>query len=184
MDTEQTSKQPEFTDEKALPASEKRLILRALKQFLAHGYQPEHFTDRLYQHLSLHCSFIAHTNRGGFYAYYFEVPGRTTRLFLDQFDPAQPGISAEYGDDGWLNASTGADLNRAMRDAAGTHMAKLRLQFSNAEMQRDLTMAARLAAKWGKRVVDAVEDSDPESPAVAKPAADAQKEQMRMSWEG
>ena len=55
-----------------------------------------HFTKRLYEHLHLHCSFIAHYNRLGFYAEYFER-GEDTARFLSQFDSRGDCRSVEYG---------------------------------------------------------------------------------------
>jgi hypothetical protein len=49
-----------FKDEKFMSAAEKRLVLNAWKTFLKHGCQKDHFTERLYDHLIYHCSFIAH----------------------------------------------------------------------------------------------------------------------------
>ncbi len=144
-----------FRDEQFMTAAEKRLVLAAWRTFLKHGCRLEHFTQKLYHHLMQRCSFIAHHDRFGFFAVYFDTSSESTYRFLDQFDPAKPGISAEYGNSLWLAARmTGSDLNRAMRDAAAPYIAKLRLQFSNAERERDLRMAETLSAKYGKRVSD------------------------------
>jgi hypothetical protein len=144
----------EFSDERFLTASEKRLILNSLKVFLKHGCQLSHFTERLYNHLILHCSFIAHYNLRGFYSVYFDPGSRRTQKFFDQFDPAKPGESAEGMDGFWLNHPTGADLNRAMRESAAPYIARLRFQFSETERENDLAIATGLAAKWGKQLTD------------------------------
>lgn len=79
-----------YTDSQWLTAIEKakiekqwRLFLRYLAdgKHLAHnatdggsdyGHEsPKVFTDTLYKHLSLHCGYIAHYNRHGFYSTYF-----------------------------------------------------------------------------------------------------------------
>jgi hypothetical protein len=144
-----------FEDEKFMSAAEKRLVLSAWKTFLKHGCQKDHFTERLYDHLMQHCSFIAHFSRHGFYAFYFETPSQSTYRFLDQFDPVKPGISAEYGNTFWLSRSTGCDLSEAMREAAAPYIPKLRFQFASLEQQQDLSIAVALAAKHGKQLVDA-----------------------------
>ena len=141
-----------FKDEKFMSAAEKRLVLRAWKTFLKHGCQKDHFTERLYDHLTQRCSFIAHFDRHGFYAFYFETPSQSTCRFLDQFDPAKPGISAEYGHTFWLSRYTGCDLSEAMREAAAPYIPKLRFQFAN--LEQDLSIAIALAAKHGKQLVD------------------------------
>jgi hypothetical protein len=165
---------PEFTDERFLSASEKRLILNAWKTFLRHGCQLRHFTERLYEHLIFHCLFIAHYDLGGFYSYYFAKGSPRIQKFLDQFDPAKCGRSAEGGDLVWLSRSTGADLNRAMRESAAPYIDRLRFQFSGMEREKDLQLATQLAEKWGKRLMDSTEqirlDSEPkiETPETPK----------------
>ena len=78
-------KQYAFRDAEFMSTREKALVLKAWVRFLKNGLRPEDFSDRLYTHLMLHCSFIAHYNRAGFYATYFEN-GEDTRRFLSQFD--------------------------------------------------------------------------------------------------
>src|SRR5579862_5379428 len=108
------STQTAFCDERFMSAHDKEIVLRDWIRFLKHGCKFQQFTKALYEHLTLHCSFIAHYNRLGFHEFYFgEISASTTR-FLDQFDPAQPGMSAEMGMGYWLNGPTGADLNHAM----------------------------------------------------------------------
>jgi len=45
----------------------------------ARGYKL--FTDRVYKHLSLHCGFIAHYNRAGFFGTYFNSGNDTETFF-------------------------------------------------------------------------------------------------------
>src|SRR6267378_2376737 len=127
-----------FADERFMSAVEKELTLNAWKTFLKHGCKLEHFTERLYYHLTQHCSFIAHYDRYGFYDVYFRIPNTQAFRFLDQFDPGKPGISAEYGDIWWLNSPTGCDLSRAMRQVAAPFISKLRYQFETIERENDL----------------------------------------------
>jgi len=148
-------KQYEFQDEEFMSAAEKQLVLKAWIAFLRHGCRSEHFTERLYQHISLHCSFIAHFNRRGFYEFYFGSPGEQTIRFVDQFDPTQRGTSAEMGATYWLSDhNTSADLNHAMRDVAGPHVDKLRQHFNEMKKQADLSLATLIAAKYGKQLFD------------------------------
>lgn len=116
---------PQFQDHKFMSAKEKSSGLRAWVTFLRHGLQNKHFTQGLYRHLTLHCAFIAHYDRGGFYATYFERASEALR-FLSQFDPDGPGTSVEYGGNYWLHSEVAADLNAAMREAAGPFLPKLR----------------------------------------------------------
>jgi hypothetical protein len=153
--SEISGKRVTFRDGRFMSAAEKRSVLKAWITFLKQGCRKEHFTERLYQHIAVHCSFIAHYSRLGFYDFYFTSPGeRTTRLF-DQFDPKKPGISAEMGDIFWLgDSATGADLNRAMREAAGPYVDRLRQEFGEMKRQADLALATAIAAKYGKLLAD------------------------------
>jgi len=62
-----------FTDVQFMTVKEKELVLKNWKTFLQNGLKKEHFTKRLYDHLQLHCGFIACYNIHGFYATYFEA---------------------------------------------------------------------------------------------------------------
>ena len=70
--------------------------------FLKYGLQKKHFTKRLYNHLHLHCGFIANFNMGGFYSTYFEA-GEDTQRFFEHFCNHIPVVDYE-------------DLHTAMRE--------------------------------------------------------------------
>src|SRR5437867_6119728 len=57
-----------FGDARFMSAREKDLALKAWVRFLKHGLRFADFSDRLYRHLTLHASFIAHYDRAGFFA--------------------------------------------------------------------------------------------------------------------
>lgn len=99
----------EFSDAEFMTADEKRLVLKQWERFVSSGFEQRYFTDRIYKHLTLHCSFIAHYSRAGFYDVYFEEK-ENTRSFIDQFTT---GVSTEYGMRYWLNGEY-SDINRAM----------------------------------------------------------------------
>lgn len=145
---------PDFSDEQFMSAKEKESVLRAWVRFLKNGCTWPNFTIALYHHLTLHCSFIAHYDRAGFYDYYFANPGRQTLRFLDQFNPAKAGISAEIGMTYWLSGPTGADLNRAMRDMAAPYIARLQEQFRQRIKQKDLAVANAIARNYGLALTD------------------------------
>ena len=73
-----------FTDVEFMTAKEKELVLKKWETFLKYGLQKKHFTKRLYDHLHLHCGFIAHYSRDGFYSTYFEA-GEDTQRFFEHF---------------------------------------------------------------------------------------------------
>src|SRR2546425_3822950 len=112
-----------FGDARFLSAREKELVLKAWVRFLKGGFCSEDFTKRLYEHLHLHCSFIAHYDRAGFYAEYFER-GEDTARFLSQFDKRGECRSVEYGWTLWLDGEY-ADLNRAMVEEGSKYIPDL-----------------------------------------------------------
>lgn len=103
---------PEFWDSKFMTAKEKNMVLKQWRTFLKNGCKWDHFTDRLYKHLTLHCSFIAHYNRLGFYETYFQS-GSDRLHFFSQFDLSQGGVSVEYGMTIWRKGEY-EDINTAM----------------------------------------------------------------------
>jgi len=104
----------QFKDVQFLSAAEKEKVFRAWKRFLNGGLKEESFTDALYKHLSLNCSFIAHYNREGFWGTYFADPEDSFKFF-QQFDKDKGYQSWEYG---WnfLDSEEYNDINKAMCD--------------------------------------------------------------------
>ena len=100
----------DFKDSEFMTAREKRLVLANWKTFLKHGLKQTHFTRRLYNHLHLHCGFIAHYNIGGFYATYFEHGADTLEFFKRFCDAASNSWATDY-----------KDLNSAMLEVYKAH---------------------------------------------------------------
>ena len=73
-----------FTDAQFMTAREKELVLKAWEKFLQHGLGKPQFTRRLYEHLHLHCGFIAHYHIHGFYSEYFQA-GQDIERFFEHF---------------------------------------------------------------------------------------------------
>jgi len=115
----------QFKDVRFMTAAEKRRVLQQWVRFIKSGFDERHFMKSLYEHLIQHCSFIAHFNRGGFYAVYFEDPSATQR-FLDQFDRSKGCMSVEYGFAEWINDEDYRDINGAMVDTATGLLPELR----------------------------------------------------------
>jgi hypothetical protein len=138
-----------FKDVQFMSAKEKELVLAQWKRFMERGFGFEHFTDRIYKHLTLHCSFIAHFNRNGFYSTYFENPEATIR-FLNQFDSDLGLRSAEYGSTWWLEGDY-ADINRAMCEVVDAIKGRLYSELTQKVRGRDLALASQLLAKHGIR---------------------------------
>jgi len=141
-----------FKDVEFMTSEEKQLVIRDwikfLKQLCDDNKEQcvnergnsipmlfKYFTKRLYNHITLHCSFIAHYNRFGFFETYFSEP-ETTQLFLGQFLNRK---SIEYGGFWWLNGDY-SDINNAMceiaKDIAGTIIDKKAIEQKNLDIQR------------------------------------------------
>lgn len=102
-----------FKTVKFMTAEEKEKVLKVWKWFIKHDFRERFFTSRLYSHLTLHCSFIAHHDKAGFYSTYFRSSEDAVK-FIKQFDKDFDYISAEYGTDIWVAVGDFVDLNLAM----------------------------------------------------------------------
>lgn len=111
-----------FKDEKLMTAREKDLILKSWKTFLKHGLKKQHFTERLYEHLYLHCRFIGHFDIGGFYSAYFKA-GPDIHRFFRKFLNDRTIFKGSYG-----------DLHKAMRRVYFQYKAKI-----IAQINKDIT---------------------------------------------
>lgn len=134
-----------FCDSKFMSAREKDLVLNAWVRFLERGLRFDDFSDRLYKHLTLHCSFIAHYDRRGFYDTYFNR-GEDTILFLSQFHGKCRSV--EYGGSSWFGGDC-EDLNGAMIDKATRYIPPLIETALDRQREADISAAEELLAKHG-----------------------------------
>lgn len=140
-------------DTKFMSARDKELVLQAWERFLKNGLRPEDFTQRLYDHLIQHCSFIAHYDRGGFYGTYFRC-GEATAHFLSQFDKSKAGPggvpkSIEYGMTYWATNEEYADINQAMVEVATQYIPLLTHRAAHAQKEADIQQARALLRRQG-----------------------------------
>lgn len=136
---------PAFTNTQFMTSQEKELVLKNWEQFLKSGLHWTHFSDRLYKHLTLHCSFIAHYNRMGFHNTYFNIPEDSIR-FLRQFDKSWGSASVEMGGTFWLDGDY-ADINRAMLDTAAKYLPALYQRLLETQEKEDISEARKLLDK-------------------------------------
>lgn len=136
-------------DSKFMTAATKRKVLKQWEAFLESGLKKEKFTKQLYNHLIMHCSFIAHYDIHGFYSTYFES-GDDTARFLSQFDDRK-GMprSVEYGMTYWITDEDYHDINIEMVRIAAKYIPILVQQARNRQKTRDIELARLLLAKHG-----------------------------------
>ena len=137
-----------FTDTRFMSAQEKFKVVKVWDCFLKNGFKFHYFTEALYHHLALRCEFIAHFDRAGFYATYFEDPDDTIR-FLGQFDADLGCRSVEYGSSRWADSPDYADVNRAMCKILEPHKERIYETLRARARERDVSAAKALLQKHG-----------------------------------
>ncbi|MDG6906729.1 MAG: hypothetical protein JRN20_13190 [Nitrososphaerota archaeon] len=139
-------------DAEFMSAKQKRIVLKQWERFVENRFSFKDFTKVLYSHLSLHCQFIAHFDRAGFYGTYFDAPEDTMR-FLHQFDSDFGFESIEYGMTVWItnNAEYG-DVNTAMCQILNTYKTDLYAELSAKIRTNDIARATVLLERHGLSV--------------------------------
>jgi hypothetical protein len=145
-----------FEDETFLSKIQKEKILKSWCRFII-GFKFGNFTDVLYQHLHLHCRFIAHYSRQGFYQEYFKDPQDISR-FLKLFEGSCPMSWRLYNRD--LTSAMMQELekqkNRIFSDIAKSNLkkqemaldlAKRNLEDAYAKLTQDRTSETRICIR-------------------------------------
>jgi hypothetical protein len=76
---------PTFSNVKFMSATDKEKILKAFNRFVKSDFAWSCFSKALYDHLYLHCGFIAHFNRLEFWNYYFQDFFKTSESNDERF---------------------------------------------------------------------------------------------------
>lgn len=86
------AKQIEFEDVEFMSARDKQLVYKKWVSFVSGHFKYSSFSKRLYEHLHLHCGYIAHYNINGFYGTYFYEASALQKAAFGNDTP-----SSEYG---------------------------------------------------------------------------------------
>jgi hypothetical protein len=83
-------------DSKFMTAEQKKKVLRQWEKFIEGGFSFHLFTDAIYQHLNLHCGFIAHYDRLRFYSTYWNGDFITFARQTDMILRPVPGVFVNW----------------------------------------------------------------------------------------
>lgn len=144
---------PEMTmsDTEFMTGDEKMKVLRHWEAFLGRGCRWQDFTEALYHHLELHCAFIAHYDRRGFYEYYFST-GDGIKVFLVQFDRGQGCPAVEIGLTFWVCYPGMNDINNTLCDIAARYIPALTQLADSRQRKADVARAELLLSKHGLKI--------------------------------
>ena len=149
-----------FKDVRFMSAKEKETVLASWERFIrkmSEGKSQEElfrmFSEAIYKHLTLHCSFIAHYDRAGFFQHYFAEPEMALR-FLSQFDGRGPCLSVEYGMDYWIRNGNDVcqdyyDINQEMVRIAAAFIPDIQARLQKSQETLDVARAKALLSKHG-----------------------------------
>ena len=100
-----------FQDEQFMTAADKEEVLADWNTFIHSGFRREHFTDKLYKHLTVHCGLSARVNINEFWANYFNSVAAPLATFFNQFGGTKVSAESRWLD--WRGGNAG-DLKEAM----------------------------------------------------------------------
>ncbi|MCF8012212.1 MAG: hypothetical protein K9L17_13410 [Clostridiales bacterium] len=145
----QTASAPQFYDAKFFTAKEKERAYKCFQRVIKNR-DINKMDKNLYNHLHLHCSFIAHYNMLGFKE---EFSGRNFRRFIQHFDRNAPGFG-EGALGWWIKDSDYRDINEAMVELVTSVAPQIYHELDNLEAQEEKKLAKALAKKHGLKVVE------------------------------
>ncbi len=138
----------EFTDTEFMTARDKQLTANQFRNFIDKlatcGNCKETqlaFSRRVYNHLHLHCRFIAHYDIGGFYRTYFNGDVDDYRCFAGHFVKEGKTTPPQYTADF-------EDINQTFSQILAEKHKEILTAFSTETKQRDLEKGQNLIDKW------------------------------------
>jgi len=133
----------QLTPTKWITAAGKAKFATHFMRFVRKGCPKSLFYEWFYQRLSVCFGHVAHYNKGGFYAEFFETPADRAR-FLSQTLDYQP-----VGDPSWAYS----DVERAIQDALRAERVYERYVHEDAQAVEagERAELARLVAKYGSQ---------------------------------
>ena len=134
----QTVKRGEMIDSQFMTAREKEKVLKQWISFIENDFRKEKFSTRLYNHLHLHCAFIAHYDKDRFYSTVFVNP-QDIIVFLKHFNKEAS----------WVKMLPYVDINSAMVDIADLHRERITNACLKSIKEKELDFALSLLAKHG-----------------------------------
>lgn len=139
------AKKNQYKDVEFMTAKEKEKAFKCFSRVLKH--RDSNLIDKnLYNHLYLHCGFIAHYDIHGFRATY---SGQNFREFVEHFDKNSENFSSFW----WYNDPDYIDLNRDMVNLATALAPQIYAELDAKKRLSELEKARLLAAKYGFKVV-------------------------------
>jgi len=143
MKTKQEFKSVEFFSarEKELTAKQFLNFVKKLATLGDCESTKKAFTKRVYEHLHLHCGFIAHYDINGFYVTYFNGDLDDYKQFAEHF--IEDGEISPYHYTSDYN-----DINFVFAKILSEKHSKILANFSEETKENDLAQAQRLVAKW------------------------------------
>lgn len=131
-----------YSDTKFTTAAEKERAFKTFKRVI--DKRDSSLIDKnLYNHLHLHCGFIAHYDIHGFRNTYSGIEG--FREFIEQFDSHRPQFN------NWCHWVYGdyRDVNQDMVDYVTARAAKIYAELDSAKREAEIALAQALLAKHG-----------------------------------
>jgi hypothetical protein len=138
----------DFATVRFMTAGEKFSVLENFKKIIEQ--RTIHLLDQhLYQHLHLHCGFMAHFDIDGFRSFYAEMP-----YFLGF---CETFLNQNVDRFNWRSMADYQDINQAMLQVAMAHIPAIRQEAHAFQMEKERELFHQLAEKHGIKIQESVQ---------------------------